>query len=66
MASACTRKLRRQSQRDIWQIEIMIGARIAKPVPVLPQPRGRRMLRPRRPGRYGAGRRLRVVSARPL
>jgi hypothetical protein len=31
-------KLRRLSQRDIWQIEILIGARIAKPVPVQPCP----------------------------
>jgi hypothetical protein len=29
-------KLRRLSQSDIWQIEILISARIAKPVPVLP------------------------------
>ena len=26
-------KLRRLTQRDIWQIEILIAARIAKPVP---------------------------------
>jgi len=26
------------SQSDIWQIEILISARIAKPQPVLPQP----------------------------
>jgi hypothetical protein len=31
-------KLRRLSQSDIWQIEMLISARIAKPVPVLPQP----------------------------
>lgn len=30
-------KLRRLNQSDIWQIEILIGARIAKPVPKLPQ-----------------------------
>ena len=29
--------LRRLSQSDIWQIEILIGARIPKPVPVRPQ-----------------------------
>jgi hypothetical protein len=29
-------KLRRLSQSDIWQVEILIGTRIAKPVPVLP------------------------------
>ena len=33
-------KLRRLSQSDVWQVEILISARIAKPqpVPVLPQP----------------------------
>jgi hypothetical protein len=31
-------KLRRLSQSDIWQIEVMVSARIAKPQPVLPQP----------------------------
>ena len=30
-------KLRRLTLSDIWQIEIMISARIAKPVSVLPQ-----------------------------
>jgi hypothetical protein len=27
-------KLRRLSQRDVWQIEIMISARIPKPMPL--------------------------------
>jgi hypothetical protein len=31
-------KLRRLSQSDIWQIEALISARIAKPEPVLMQP----------------------------
>ena len=30
-------KLRRLSKTDIWQIEILIATRIAKPQPVLPQ-----------------------------
>jgi len=36
-------KLRRLSQSDIWQIEIMVSARIAKPQPG----RSRRMLQPK-------------------
>ena len=31
-------KLRRLSQRDIWAIESLIGAQIAKPAPVRPSP----------------------------
>ena len=31
-------KLRRLDQRDIWAIESLIGARIARPVTVLPSP----------------------------
>jgi hypothetical protein len=31
-------KLRRLSQSDRWQIEMLISARIAKPVPVRPSP----------------------------